>query len=515
VARTAESQGHSIQALDSHERQDLATTGRARYWLALLVVSYLFYACWVPIHLLVLGAATLVGYAVGLGLTVIASRTGRLLVAGLGVTAVLGLLVAFKVQAVLTVATRSAVAPFAVTGRPGAASVVVPLGLSFLSLRLVSYIVDVFHRRIPPERNLGVLALYVAFFPEVMAGPIDRAGDLIPQLRSRFSLDYARITNGLKLVAWGLFKKLVVAERLSLFVDPVFHDPSRFPGLSLLTATVFYAFQIYCDFSAYSDIAIGLGEVLGFTLSRNFDQPYHAKSISEFWRRWHMTLSTWLRDYVFLPTAYAGARRLGDRAPLGVGGEYWSYFASIGITMTLAGAWHGLSVTFLVWGALMGAYMVISRATKKVRARCVRLVGLDRLPTLRNALRVTVTFSLVCLAWIVFRAESLRAAWYIWTHLLGGIGGYLTRAIAGGWLPGTGTGLVAPFLLGQPREEFAIAVGGIVVVEFVQWMQRRGSVRQALSRTPPLVRWAVYYGLVLAILVFGVFETKTFIYARF
>ncbi len=504
---------HPGGVLDAPQGRD--DPGRVRYWFLLLAVSYLYYASKVPSHVLILIALTLVGYSAGLALEAVEGLNAKRLIAGAGASLVLGVLVGFRVVQAQLVPGPQRGFFLGSDEAGGLQQIIVPLGLSFYTLRLVGYMIDRYHSRGPAERHPGIFALYVAFFPEVTAGPIDRAGDLLPQLRASARFDYTRIANGLKLVAWGIFKKVVVADRLGLLVDPVYRAPAGYQGLSLITATILFAFQIYCDFSAYSDIAIGIGEVLGFKLARNFDRPYWAQSISEFWRRWHMTLSTWLRDYVFLPIAYGVARRMGERAPLGITSEYWSYAAAVTVTMTLAGAWHGLRSTFLVWGALMGAFMVSSLATKKVRARWVRATGLNRVPRVRSAFRVGVVFFMVCMAWVVFRAESLGAALYIWTHLGDGLGSYVARVVTFCWRPRPGSGLLAPFLLGHPPGDLLVVIIALAVVGLVGWIQGREDARDALARWPAVVRWAVYYGLVGAILFFGVFETKTFIYARF
>ena len=238
-----------------------------------------------------------------------------------------------------------------------------PIGISFYVFKLISYAVEVYHRRIPPEEHPGYFALYVAFFPQILAGPIERPGQLIPQLREPARFDPAATFAGVRLASWGLFKKLVVAERLAFYVGEVFLAP-EYKSFHLVLAAWLYYIQIYCDFSGYSDISIGISRALGFSPPANFDYPYLSRDVSEFWRRWHITLSSWLRDYLFLPIAYAVMRKLPDGNLLGARSEAWAYAAGILVTMLLGGLWHGAAWTFVAWGALHGGFLVASYLDK-------------------------------------------------------------------------------------------------------------------------------------------------------
>ncbi len=266
-----------------------------------------------------------------------------------------------------------------------------------------------YYERIPAERHLGIYALYVSFFPQLLAGPIDRAARFIPQLKQPVYFDWERISSGLRLVVWGLFKKMVVADRLAVFVDQAFRNPQG-QGLQLVFAVYFYAFQIYCDFSGYSDMAVGISSILGFASMKNFDFPYFSRSITQFWSRWHISLSGWLRDYLFLPLAYAVMRRIKGEKLLAVKAETWGYFVAIFLTMLLGGLWHGARWTFIVWGGLYGVYQIFSYAGRNWRKKAVKKTGLQRLPWLHAALNIFFTFNLVSFAWIFFRSSSLAAA---------------------------------------------------------------------------------------------------------
>jgi alginate O-acetyltransferase complex protein AlgI len=295
----------------------------------------------------------------------------------------------------------------------GTWTLLVPIGISFYTFKMVSYVIEVYRGRMPAERNPGILALYVSFFPQVLAGPIDRPNDLIPQLRRPRNINPDDLADGVRRIVWGLFKKLAVADRLAYFVAFVFDSPAG-QGWNLVFAAYLFAFQIYCDFSGYSDIAIGLSRLLGIDSAENFDRPYLSRSVSQFWAKWHMSLSRWLRDYIFLPLSYGVMRRIRADKVMGIGTETWGYGAAIMVTMSLCGLWHGPSWHFVFWGALFGVYLVVSVATRKVRRRLVRRTGLNGHPRWRGALAVFTTFHLVAFAWIFFRSASLeRALFYI------------------------------------------------------------------------------------------------------
>lgn len=290
------------------------------------------------------------------------------------------------------------------------ASWVGPMGISFYSFRLISYGIDVYRNQIPAERHPGFFGLYVSFFPQLAAGPIERAGHLLPQIRKMVRIDSTMLSSGLQLVVWGLFKKMVIADRMALFVNPVFQDPAGHAGLPLLFGMYFYALQIYCDFSGYTDIAIGLARILGFRSVENFRYPYLSRSLSEFWTRWHISLSTWLRDYLFLPASYAVLRRVRRERISGIRTESWAYVAGILITMILGGLWHGAAWTFVMWGALHGFYLACGHAWKRAGRRLRRRGGALRLPRGPDWLRRLWCFHLVALGWIVFRSPSFRQA---------------------------------------------------------------------------------------------------------
>lgn len=360
---------------------------------------------------------------------------------------------------------------------------ILPIGLSFHTFQSMSYTIEVYRGRYPAEKHPGIFALYVMFYPQLVAGPIERPYNLLPQLHRAQHFDYQRVTDGLKLMAWGFFKKLVIADRIADFVNPIYNHPTEHHGFALILATALFAYQIYCDFSGYSDIAIGSAQVMGFKLMQNFNRPYYAKSIGEFWRRWHISLSSWFRDYLYIPLG-------GNRVPA------WRHYFNVMTVFLISGLWHGANWTFVIWGGLHGAYLLIETWTESARAQFIRAIGLSKFPNALKLVQVTITFALVSLAWIFFRANSLNDAMYIAAHLI--TPDVLNLANVFTFLNMT-----------------KVALAAIIVLEIVQLVQRRGSLRAMIAAQPTWVRWAAYYLLVMSILLFGKFAEQKFIYFQF
>jgi len=328
------------------------------------------------------------------------------------------------------------------------------------------------------------------FYPQLVAGPIERPQNLLPQFHAEHHFDYERVTDGLKLMAWGFFKKLVIADRLATLVNLVYGSPSSYPGITLILATVFFAYQIYCDFSGYSDIAIGAAQVMGIKLMTNFNRPYFSKSLSEFWTRWHISLSSWFRDYLYIPL---GGNRVSQ----------WRWQINLLIVFLVSGLWHGANWTFVIWGALHGLYM-LAAIWLKTCAEWIQRVAKIHLPAPNKFIQVGITFTLVSFAWVFFRASTLDQALYIVTHFFDN-----ARLVVNPQL------WEASIFVGLNRVEMVMAIVAIVVLEAVQVLQRRGSGRVILARQPELVQWGAYYLLVMTILLFSVYEAREFIYFQF
>ena len=459
--------------------------------LFLLLAGYYFYMVQKPEYLAVILVSTFITWLSGLAIEKAASKKKALLILSLVMN--FGILFFFKYIPFLSKSVSSMLVAFKAPWSIPYLSILLPLGISFYTFQAASYTIDVYRGLIRAERNLLTYALFISFFPKLLAGPIERASNLMPQFVKCHRPNFTVITDGLKLMAWGVFKKVVIADRLALIVDKVFTKPTDYQGLTLILATVFYTFQIYCDFSGYTDIALGSAQVMGFRLMDNFNRPYSAVSIADFWRRWHISLSSWLRDYVYIPLG--GNRVLPAR-----------HLANIAITFLVCGIWHGANWTFVVWGALHGLYLISSIVTEKTRRTMARGIGLDRYPAFHRCLKLFTTFCLVAFAWVFFRAESLGDAWYIVTHLFSGFdemlrnGLSLKHFIAAVW----------------SVRQWVIMLSLLAFMSLIHRLQSHDGMRHMFKGKPVWFRWSFYYILLMLILCFGVFEAKNqFIYFEF
>lgn len=463
-------------------------------WFFLLVASYFFYLHWKAEYLFLILTTTLVSYFTAIKIddeTRIDRRRGFLL---LNLFVNLGLLFIFKYFNFFNANLHSLLSMAGVTNPLPDMKWLLPLGISFYTLQVLGYTLDVYHGRLKAERKLGIFSLFVAFFPQLAAGPIERGRNMLPQFAQRHTFDYERIVNGLLRIGWGFFKKLVIADRLALLVNMVYDHPTRYTGSPLIFATYAFAFQIYCDFSAYSDIAIGAARIFGFNLMENFHQPYYSKSIPEFWRNWHISLSTWLRDYIFYPL-----RRSILKGNGGGSGLVIALVLPPMLTMLLSGLWHGANWTFVVWGGLLGTLIVLDVIWNQAVKPKFGFVKLPRL--ILSIIQVFITFNLVCFTWIFFRANSLSDALYILRNL------FINLKLQA-------TGIT--FLMPGGKYELFIVLCAIVLMEVVHWLQlRQVHIRGLALRLPCWVRWAAYYILILLILVFGQFGQVEFIYVQF
>jgi D-alanyl-lipoteichoic acid acyltransferase DltB (MBOAT superfamily) len=449
----------------------------------LLVASCTFYMAFIPAYILILTVTIVIDYTAGIFLEKTEGRLRKWLM-GVSVVATCSVLFVFKYFYFFTESFIGFTGLFGWQLTGPSIHIILPIGLSFHTFQSLSYVVEVYRRKQRAEHNFITYATYVMFFPQLVAGPIERPQNLLHQFYEKHTFDYDRVTSGLRRMAWGFFKKLVVADRLALYVNDVYGAPQSFNGLQLSLATFFFAYQIYCDFSGYTDIAIGSARVLGFKLMENFDSPYHSRSISEFWHRWHISLSTWFKDYVYIPLG-------GNR----VSKPRW--YANLMITFTVSGFWHGANWTYVVWGALNGAYLVCGIMTKPIRDRLYGWVGLKIMGVIRALVGVAVTFGLTCAGWVVFRANSLSDAWYILTHF---------------WMNWDFGAIKTPqFLLRQ----LPVAVMSIVFLEVVQALHGRFSLSRLLAYRPLALRWSVYVSFVLAVVLFGVYRKSQFIYFQF
>jgi D-alanyl-lipoteichoic acid acyltransferase DltB (MBOAT superfamily) len=440
---------------------------------------------WRPEYIILILFSTLIDHFAGRKIGEVTLSQHRKFYLFLSLASNLGILFFFKYSEFFFNSIQSLTSIIQIDYTPADFGLLLPVGISFYTFQTLSYTINVYRGVQKPEHNLLMFALYVSFFPQLVAGPIERSERLLPQFFVKHSIDYDRITDGLKLIAWGFFKKVVVADRLAAIVNLVYNDPTEFSGVPLLIATYFFAFQIYCDFSGYSDIAIGAAKVMGYNLMENFRQPYFAKSIADFWRRWHISLSTWFRDYVYIPL---GGNRLGDSR---------LYFNLL-VVFVVSGLWHGANWTFVVWGALHGMLMVVSIVVSKVLNKSFLNRLLERQSLWISSIKIFATFHLVLLTWVFFRADTLSDAIYILRNIFTGI------EIKGGY----GLNFGGTY-------EILITIAVLLILLLVDFFREKGVTIRYWRSSPTFFRWALYYLLVFSILLFGEFGVTEFIYFQF
>ena len=476
------------------------TPHRAR-WVVLLAASYVFYGWWRVEYLGLILASTVVDYVAGIRMGRHDTQAGRRPWLIVSLVSNLGLLFAFKYLGFFAESADAIAAFVGVDGRLNVPALLLPVGISFYTFQTLAYSIDVYRGQQEPERHFGIFALYVSFWPQLVAGPIERSQQLLPQFREPHELDWDRLADGLKLMTWGLFKKVVIADRLALFVNAVYNDAEGAGAAAFVIATYLFAFQIYCDFSGYSDIAIGAARTMGFDLMENFRRPYFSKSIGEFWRRWHISLSTWFRDYLYIPL---GGNRVAR----------WRWYLNLFVVFLVSGLWHGAAWTFVIWGALHGLYLVVGAVTSPHRERVWANVSdayalwqsSERPPVVGHVRRwvgVVVTFHLVLLAWVFFRANTVADTSVLFGSLFDP-GRYTLRGLA-----------VAGMDRFDQEYDFVVALVAIAVLLTVHLVERKESMRSFLSRRPSWVRYPAYAAIVTAIVVWGKFGSSEFIYFQF
>lgn len=449
-------------------------------WLLLLLSSCYFYMAFVPVYILILGFTIIIDYYAGIYLEkTIGKRRRYFLIASL--IANIGVLAVFKYYNFLNGNLSGFLNSLGYNNRIPNLSILLPIGLSFHTFQAMSYTIEVYRKNQKAEHNFGIYALYVMFYPQLVAGPIERPQNLLHQFYEKHYFEYERVVDGLKLMLWGLFKKIVIADRLAIYVNAVYNHPEQHTGLTLALGTFFFAFQIYCDFSGYSDMAIGAAKVMGFKLMTNFNRPYFSRNISEFWKRWHISLSTWFKDYLYISLG-------GNRVSI----PKW-YFNLL-FVFTISGLWHGANWTFIIWGALNGFYLVFAILTGNLRMRLNHFIYLDRIPWLHIAFQMSVTFILTCLAWIFFRANTTSDALMI-----------LRKIIK----------MDGPVFL---DDELAIIYSffGIMFLLLVETHIEfyKGSF-SLMNNHNAVVRIGTYMFLIITILMIGVFDGSQFIYFQF
>ncbi len=451
-------------------------------WLLLLVASCIFYGAFIPEYLLILFAIILVDfYAAKMMSKVQGAKRKRYL--WISVSATCALLLMFKYFNFASENIHGLAALIGWNYDPVLLKWVLPIGLSFHTFQSLSYVIEVYRGKQVAEKHLGIYATYVMFFPQLVAGPIERPQNLLPQFREKKTPNYDSISRGFRQALYGFFKKMVIADNLSLYVDAVYADPANYSGSMAIVATIFFGIQIYCDFSGYSDIAIGTARILGFKLMRNFNFPYFSVSIVDFWRRWHISLSTWFRDYVYVPM---GGSRVGR----------WRWFYNLFIVFLLSGIWHGAGWTFIVWGLLHWFYFVL-----------YAFIDVSKLSKLQRVLSGVITFLLVMFAWVFFRATDMHNALAVISSMLSNTGGLFTALQS----------ISDQIIAAHPLRPTLLFLGlSMLIFIIAELSLAYADALNDLHKYPKALRLAGYYFMIVWILFFGVYETTPhFVYFQF
>ncbi|MBQ7500090.1 MAG: MBOAT family protein [Clostridia bacterium] len=371
-------------------------------------------------------------------------------------------------------------------------SLAAPIGISFYTFQAVGYTIDVYRGKKEPQKNLLKYSVFVSFFPVILSGPIQRSDVLMPQLEEYHKFDYGLVTSGLKLCTMGLFKKIVVADTIAVYVNNVFGNIDAYDGFGLIVASILFTLQIYCDFSGYSDIAIGVARILGFRLGKNFDHPYFSTSIKDFWKRWHISLSSWFGSYLYIPLG-------GNRCS-----KARKYF-NIMVTFLVSGIWHGASLTFIVWGALHGVYRVFGEITLPLREKIHKAVHYDKAKRLKKAVSIFITFSLVSFAWIFFKASDIGDAFRFVGRLFTFNEGFGSRSYFFTELKN---------IFGERREMYLSAIV-LPTFLFVSVFDHFKPLGAFISRRPQFIRFLIYLFAILFIAIFARPDMQDFIYVQF
>jgi alginate O-acetyltransferase complex protein AlgI len=450
-------------------------------WFVLLTASYCFYAAFLAPYLLVsLLTVTVISYVFGIRIAACSHESIRKRWFYAGIAACLSVLIVLKY---LPVFIQS----------PLLVQFVLTVGVSYYCFQSISYLVDVYLEVEAPEGHIGYFALYLAFFPKLLQGPIERAGDLLPQLKKPYEYDYSVVRSGLLLFARGLFKKVVIADRLALYADQVFNNLHDYTGVSLILGCYAYSLQIYFDFSGYTDMARGTGLIFGINLTENFNSPYLSTSVSDFWRRWHISFSRWILDYIFKPLQMVWR----DYGKIGTS-------AALIVTFLASGIWHGATWGFIVWGLLHGIYLVAGLYYRPFQKKVLKSIGMQK-SRLVQIVEVIVTFNLICFAWIFFRTKYLTDARYFVSHLFSFVNPINSTS-------SSGTYVKKYILLGLGDHNCIVLIVSLFVYLGSQLLARKHHV---LNIKQMAVRWSFYYGLAMYIIFFGIFKGDNFVYFKF
>ncbi len=470
-------------------------------WIWLLLASYYFYMCWNPKYALLMLTSTVITWLSGVfidrfGRIENEQKSKRLKNATVAVSFISNLTILFMFKyfnfAVDTL--NRVLSHFDIALITPGFDVILPVGISFYTFQALGYTMDVYRKDIPSEKNLFRYMLFVSFFPQLVAGPIERSKNLLHQLREYHSFDKSDVKNGLLLMLWGFFQKLVIADRAAIAVNAVYNNYTDFGAIELIIATILFAIQIYCDFSSYTDIAKGAAQVMGIRLMDNFRRPYFSRSIAEFWRNWHISLSGWFRDYLYIPL---GGNRHGKIRK----------YINIMIVFLASGLWHGANMTFVVWGFLHGIYQIIGDATKNIRLKLMGLFSVNEKSHSHRFVQRIITFTLVCFGWIFFRANSLSDSLNIIKKIFSGLNPWI---LTNGGLLGFGF---------DGYQWFVFAAAVLVLFSVSCFHYYNVCIREKILSENIFIRWIIYFTMIFTVLIFGIYgpgyDESQFIYFQF
>jgi len=458
-------------------------------WLWLLIASCYFYMAFVPVYILILAFTIVVDYFAGIAIEKAEGKQKRkFLIAS--IIANVGVLAFFKYYNFLNENLSALLGTFSTDNPIPYLDILLPIGLSFHTFQAMSYTIEIYRGNQKSERHFGIYALYVMFYPQLVAGPIERPQNILPQLHEKKTFDYQNAVEGLRLMLWGLFKKIVIADRLAVYVNQVYDNPENFHGTPVLLAVFFFAIQIYCDFSAYSSIALGSARVMGFTLMQNFNFPFSSKSVTEFWRRWHISLSTWFNDYLYTPFVVS-------KRNWGMVGIVTGLF----LTFFISGLWHGAAWTYVIYGCLHGIALIYEVLTKKIRKNISKKIS----EIVYNSISVFLTFSFVCFTLIFFRANSFIDACTI-----------IKNSFALDFHKiGINIELGYGFIM-YDKIELVISLFMVFLLFVVNRFEKKETNWSIMQKLNPAARWFVYYIFVMMIILLGNYSnTSDFIYFQF
>jgi alginate O-acetyltransferase complex protein AlgI len=452
-------------------------------WILLLIASYYFYMCWNYKYVVLLLFTTVVCYSCAIWIYRTNIRAVKISLLVFTLLVYLGTLFFFKYFNFFGGVINDIFRKFNIFYTIPAYQYLLPVGISFYTFQALSYTIDVYRGEIKPQYHFGKFALFKSFFPQLVAGPIERATHLLPQFSEKHEFSYVNFRDGIVLMTWGFFKKVVIADRVSEYVSLVYNNAHNYQGMHFLIATLFFTIQIYCDFSGYSDIARGTARIMGYELMVNFRMPYLSKSIREFWQRWHISLSTWFRDYFYISLG-------GNRVPI------WRHYLNTFLTFLISGLWHGANWTFVIWGGLHGFYMIFAMWTKSIREKINTFLGLSKVPVLHNLMQTIITCFLAIFAWIFFRAKNLSEAVYI------------IKSIAH-------LKAVKDINLFYFKADMAISIVLILFLFIVDIYEDRHALSEKLKLSPVYLKWSLLTVMICSIFILGKWEQIDFLYFQF